>query len=193
MKVAVPILVFILILGAHAWWHLAGQQQGEWAGFKPDQADGGQVSYLTEGEVWLGLSCAAAGAFAAFCLMRIYRHRKRAVAGAAGGLALTGFLYAAGCFLLGCCGSPMLAVYIGLFGPRFARVSGPLVFIITLASLAFGFFWLMRKKPGQCACEGGPEPRDPDAPQEGPKARWCAVSPEEHQSDHESALREAPR
>jgi tetrahydromethanopterin S-methyltransferase subunit A len=191
MKVAVPILVFVLITGVHAWWHLAGPSHGQWAAFRPDHAGAGQVSYLSDGEVWLGPSYAAAGAFAAFCLMRIYRNRKRAVAGAAGGLALTGFLYAAGCFLLGCCGSPMLAVYIGLFGPRFARVSGPLVFVITLASVAFGFFWLMRKKPGQCACEGGLEPCEPDEPPEGPTATCCAAPSEEHKSDHEPALRES--
>ena len=111
--------------------------------------------------MWLGLSYATAGAFAVFCLTRLYQNRKRAVAGTAGGLALTGFLYAAGCFLLGCCGSPMLAVYLSLFGPQFLGVAGPLVFGLTLASVLVGLVCVMRRKDeGACGCE-------PDADQVG--------------------------
>ena len=41
-----------------------------------------------------------------------------------GGITLSGFLAVAGCYLLGCCGSPMLAVYMSLFGVSFLRILG---------------------------------------------------------------------
>ena len=77
---------------------------------------------------------------------------------------MTGVVYSvacgAGCFALGCCGSPMLPVWVGLFGAKWAQASGPAIFGITLASLALGL-WLLRKKSARgCAttcgdrCEG---------------------------------------
>jgi hypothetical protein len=41
---------------------------------------------------------------------------------AIGGFSLTGFLVATGCFLVGCCGSPMLVVYLNLFGAALSLV-----------------------------------------------------------------------
>jgi hypothetical protein len=59
-------------------------------------------------------------AFAVWALSRcISFSRGTAVAaGAAGSITLVGVLMAAGCFLIGCCGSPMLAIYLGLFGAK---------------------------------------------------------------------------
>ena len=111
MKTAIllPALAFAVILSAHVTWHVGASGSGEWATFTPEgDSPHRATGYIAGGRMWLGLSYATAGAFAVFCLTRLYQNRKRAVAGTAGGLALTGFLYAAGCFLLGCCGSPML-------------------------------------------------------------------------------------
>lgn len=36
-----------------------------------------------------------------------------------------GVLYTVGCFALGCCGSPMLPIYLSLLGGKFAGVGGP--------------------------------------------------------------------
>jgi hypothetical protein len=58
-----------------------------------------------------------AAAFATRALSRsiLFRQGRTVTAGAAaGGLTLLGALMAGGCFLIGCCGSPMLAVYLSL-------------------------------------------------------------------------------
>jgi hypothetical protein len=49
----------------------------------------------------------------------------------------------------------MLAVYVGLLGAKWAKVTGPLMFGVTLASVALGVR-LLRRKPG-CGCEGAYE------------------------------------
>lgn len=154
MRRLLPVLAFGAVLAAHAAWHLHGRAAGGWISFTPDGA-GPAGGYLGSSAMWLGLSYATAAAFAVFSLTRCYEDRRRAMRGAAGGLALTGLLYWGGCFLLGCCGSPMLTVYLGLFGPRFAGVTGPLMFAITVASVAVGYVWMVRRRGAACACGSG--------------------------------------
>jgi len=100
--------------------------------------------------VWLGASYALSAAFTVYAFMILRENRKRAVAGMTGGLVATGGLYMFGCYALGCCGSPMLPIWLGLFGAKGAHLGGPVVFAFTLASMAVGFF-LLRRKSG-CAC-----------------------------------------
>ena len=59
---------------------------------------------------------------------------------------LTGILYIGGCFLLGCCGSPMLAVYLSLFGSSFLGFTKPLVATITTVSVINNWTFLDRKE-----------------------------------------------
>ena len=115
--------------------------------------------YFASDGIWLGLSYAVAAAFTVHALAQFRQNRKSAAAGAAGGAVMLGALYAAGCFLLGCCGSPMLAVYLGLFGARGAGLAGPLVFAITLLSVGLG--WRLMKRKTVCACGDGAQVRDP--------------------------------
>lgn len=113
--------------------------------------------YLENGDVLLGLSYGLAGAFTAYALAGKVGGRKGGAAGAAGGVTLAGFLYFAGCFLTGCCGSPLLGVYAGLFGSRFLGAAKPLVFGLTAVSVALGWWCLerqARKKEGPGG-EGG--------------------------------------
>ena len=113
-------------------------------------ADSLAAAYFGQQEYFLGFSYALAAAFTVYALLKFAADRKRAAAGAAGGLALTGGLYAAGCFLLGCCGSPLLAVYLGFLGASYLSFAKPLVAAITLLSVIGGYFWLERK--GACCC-----------------------------------------
>jgi hypothetical protein len=46
----------------------------------------------------------------------------------------------------------MLPIYLGLLGGTLVGVSGPVVFGLTLLSVAIGFLILGRK--ARCACEG---------------------------------------
>ncbi len=153
MKISQLLLVgvsFAAVFLAHILWDMCGQSSSPWRTLPSEQTPWSQ--YLASGKIWLGLSYGLAAAFAVYCLTRLYQYRKRAVAGAVGGLTLVGFLYAAGCFLLGCCGSPMLAVYAGLFGSRFAGFAKPLVFVITAVSVGIGYVLVTRKmaKAGTC-------------------------------------------
>src|SRR5208283_3790556 len=54
-------------------------------------------------------------------------HSQAHAGAAAGGLTLLGALMAGGCFLIGCCGSPMLAVYLSLFGAKALGLGKPLM------------------------------------------------------------------
>ena len=112
--------------------------------------------YLERRDYFLGISYALAGAFTIYALTRFLERRRSGTAGVIGGLTLAGVLYVGGCFLLGCCGSPMLVVYLGLFGSSFLGFAKPLVLILTATSVAIGFFW-MEKKDRACCAEGEQE------------------------------------
>lgn len=109
------------------------------------------VSYLATDAAWSGASYALTAAFTAHALLAFRESRRKAAAGAAGGIAAMGAIYAFGCFAFGCCGSPMLAVWLSWFGGRAIGLGGPFVFGVTLLSTAIGFLVLRRK--GSCACE----------------------------------------
>lgn len=101
--------------------------------------------YFKRQDYFLGFSYALAVAFTIYALLRFLQNRRCGVAGVAGGLTLTGILYIGGCFLLGCCGSPMLAVYLGLFGSSFLGFTKPLIAIVTAVSVVIGYFWIEKK------------------------------------------------
>ena len=48
---------------------------------------------------------------------------------------------AGGCFLIGCCGSPMLAVYLSLFGAKALGLGKPLMALVTLVSVSCGYWY----------------------------------------------------
>lgn len=151
MKLAVPV-IFVAVLLAHFLYvtRAAGSSQdgGPWAVYEFDQPQESRwVRYTGPGEYWLGLSYGLAGAFATWCFARIVRLRREAPATNAAGLTLSGVLWAAVCFLTGCCGSPMLPIYLGLFGPKFLTVTKPLTFGITLLSIVVGYAWMLKRAP----------------------------------------------
>lgn len=149
-----PFAVAILVLAAHAGytlWH-ANRIAAQWASARPPA---GPSSYISSGDVFLGLSYALAGAFTAYALLRTLEGRRSGTAGLVGGVTFTGLLYIGGCFLIGCCGSPMLPIYLGLFGSKFLGVTKPLVFGLTVLSVAGGWWWLERraKKCAPCCAD----------------------------------------
>lgn len=115
------------------------------------------MNYFSGGEIFLGLSYATAAGFTVYALLQTLQGRKGGALGALGGITWTGLLYFGGCFLLGCCGSPMLGVYAGLFGSRFLGAAKPLVFVLTVISVLLGGWWLQRraKTKGLACCREG--------------------------------------
>jgi hypothetical protein len=113
------------------------------------QSTGYQL-YFQEKEYFLGLSYALAIAFTLFAFSRVKVDKNKGIVGIFGGVSLSAGLYAFGCFLIGCCGSPMVIVYAGLFGSSFLGFTKPLIFLITLLSIAVGYWIMRRKAKGEC-------------------------------------------
>lgn len=72
--------------------------------------------YFAAQDYFLGFSYALGAAFSTWAGGQFFRQRLAALAaGAVGSIGLVGVIMAGRCFLLGCCGSPMLGVYLALF------------------------------------------------------------------------------
>jgi hypothetical protein len=142
--------------------HLAAAAMAGWADGGPVAADlWGFGPYLRAQDYFLGFSYALGTAFAVWAVWRCIRARTAVAAvGAAGSVTFIGVLLAAGCFLIGCCGSPMLAVYAGLFGAKMLGAGKPLMALITLVFVGIGYWSLSRKlaRGAACAC-CTPQPR----------------------------------
>lgn len=117
-------------------------------------------NYFVNQDYITGLSLALAISFTVYAIMKYIDSRKKSAKGILGGITLTGFLSFGLCFLLGCCGSPMLVVYLGLFGTAFIGFLKPLFLALTIVSVAVGVVLLERKKnkvcTTNCACNDAP-------------------------------------
>ena len=140
-------VVFVIVLSAHAG-HAIWQEShvaAQWV-----QIGGGHSApiwtrYLERGDVWLGYAYALSAGFTTFALVLTLSRRRSAAAGALGGITFLGILYAAGCFLIGCCGSPMLTVYLSLFGASVLGLLKPIVALITTLSVGISGVLLTRR------------------------------------------------
>lgn len=117
-----------------------------------DMGRWGLGPYLAAGDYYTGFSYALGLAFASWAVIQFVRSRRAAMAvGAAGSVTLVGVLMAAGCFLIGCCGSPMLAVYVGIFGAKALGAGKPIMALVTLASTGCGY-WCLSQRFAQGGC-----------------------------------------
>lgn len=155
-----PLIAFALVFVGHA--ALLSLQAARTASLWSASGGGeyitGVKAYLSSGDWWLGLSYGLSAAFVTYAFLRLRTGQKSGVAGVAGGISMIGLLYFAGCFLLGCCGSPMLIVYLGLFGASFLGFTKPVVFAITVVSIGVAYIWMERRSKAEraaCACEPG--------------------------------------
>ena len=150
-RILLPVGTFIIVLAVHyVWIGLFPERdpaQDRWLSVPAAEASWLR-RYLESQSYWLGYSYALALSFAAVALRR-YREQRLCAARnlAIGGVTLSGFLAIAGCFLLGCCGSPMLAVYLSLFGASFLPFARPLVAGVTTIPIIVGWFWMNRWSP----------------------------------------------
>lgn len=113
-------------------------------------------SYIAGEHYWMGYVYALSIGFAVYALFLFVGTRiENSGRFAIGSISLSGFLAVFGCFLVGCCGSPMLGVYLSLFGASFLPFAKPLVALITTILIAGSWFWLRRKtrcRPGSACC-----------------------------------------
>lgn len=163
---ALPALALLAIGLVHLFWSkwfpAHDPAQARWAAL-PSAAEGPDwlAVYLETGEYWLGYAYALSGAFAVAALQNLFATRRRQRAGAAeGGLAAGSFTFAGGlalggCFLIGCCGSPMLAVWLSLFGASFLPFAKPLVAALTTTMIVAAWLWMLRRRRRCAADESG--------------------------------------
>lgn len=158
-RLLIPAGVFVIVFIAHYIWlglfpeHNAAQNL--WESVNTDWLQ----TYFASQNYWLGFSYALSLAFATYAILRYREERlSRTRNLAVGGVSFTGFLAVAGCFLLGCCGSPMLAVYISLFGTAFLPFipfMKPLVALVTVVSISLALVWMTRRNRSAVNCECG--------------------------------------
>jgi hypothetical protein len=147
-----PLFVFLAVFLAHAlysgFW--AGSAPAGWADLDVSSSAVGPLglwAYVRAQDYFVGFSYALASAFAGWAISRCILSRATVgtAGAAAGSITLVGVLMASGCFLIGCCGSPMLAIYLSLFGSRVLGFAKPLTALITLASVSCGYWCLSRR------------------------------------------------
>lgn len=150
-RALLPLGVFLGVMLIHYLWSgLFPEQdpaQARWVSLPVAESSWWQ-NYLETKNYWLGYSYALSLAFAAVALRRYLENRACQTRNLAiGGVTLTGFLAVAGCFLVGCCGSPMLVVYLNLFGASFLPLAKPLLAALTTVSILGAWWWLHRRQP----------------------------------------------
>lgn len=102
--------------------------------------------YFHDGEYYFGLSYALAIAFTLFAFSRIKIDRKKGATGFFGGITYSAILATFGCFMIGCCGSPMAVVYISMFGSSYLKIAKPIILIITLLSVIYAYRKMIKDK-----------------------------------------------
>ncbi len=145
-----PLTVFCAVAAAHFIWSglfpEVDPAQSRWASFTGAGSSTWLNHYLETKSYWLGYSYALSLAFVAAALRRYRKERFcSAKTLAIGGVTLSGFLALAGCFLVGCCGSPMLVIYLSLFGVWFLPLAKPLVAVVTTLSIIGAWWWMQRR------------------------------------------------
>lgn len=106
--------------------------------------------YIEAKNYWLGYSYGLSVAFASYAFINYLKSPCWASKSfAIGGVTFSGFLAVAGCFLIGCCGSPMLIVWLNIFGTAFVPFAKPLIAVVTTVSIAVAWFWMFRRSRSQ--------------------------------------------
>jgi hypothetical protein len=146
---ALPAAAFVAVVGFHfAWIGLFPEEnpaQNRWVSIGPEARLSWLARYIDGQHYWMGYVYALSLGFAVIAVRRYLEDRScRARNFAIGGVTFSGFLAVAGCFLVGCCGSPMLGVYLSLFGAAFLPFAKPLVGGISTLLILGSYLWMRR-------------------------------------------------
>jgi hypothetical protein len=109
--------------------------------------------YWTGGGAFLGLSYAVAAGFFVYVLARVIARRGQGgIKSLLASAGLTGLVWLGLCWLVGCCGSPLLPVYVFLIGTKFLGITGPVALGLTVGSVALGLVCFHRAAARGCGC-----------------------------------------
>ncbi len=144
-----PALAFLFVIAAHFIWQGYFPEhdpvQDQWAAVPTTTNTSWSTRYLETQAYLLGYSYGLSTAFAVLMLRRFRETQNcRAKRITIGSVTFSGLLAATGCFLLGCCGSPMLMIYLNLFGAAFLPLAKPLIALLTTAMVAVAWWWVKR-------------------------------------------------
>jgi hypothetical protein len=148
-RAALPLAAFLGVFLVHFTWLILFPEQdpaqSRWATVAEPVSP--LIRYIESQDYWLGYSYGLALSFTVLALRR-YREGRFCTARnmTIGGITFTGFLAVAGCFLVGCCGSPMLVVYLNLFGAAFLPLAKPLMAMVTTTSIGLSWWWMHRSE-----------------------------------------------
>jgi hypothetical protein len=144
---------FVAVFLTHMlyFYYLTSAPQKDWAdNFSPSGSF--WRSYVVDQDYFVSFSYALSASFAVWATaLFVYSRRRAAAVGAFGGVSLVTLLAAAGCFLVGCCGSPMLPIYVALFGSQAAGIGKPLMALISLISIGGGYLYILRQSKCNCS------------------------------------------
>jgi len=155
------VMAFVIVLLVHFVWINVFPEidpaQGSWLTVPAAESPGWLGRYIIGEQYWMGYVYALSIAFAVYALLLFISTRISSTGRfAIGSISLSGFLAIFGCFLVGCCGSPMLGVYLSLFGASFLPFAKPLIALITTILIGGSWYWLRYKMKiraeQDCAC-----------------------------------------
>lgn len=150
-KIIYPLISFVLIFILHVLYSI-GKGVHTFKQWVQIEKINFLLVYFKQEDYLLGIAYALAGAFTVYAFREFLKWQRKDIKGVLGGITLSSVLYLLGCFLIGCCGSPMLVVYLGLWGSKFLGFTKPLILIFTLISVIFGYFWIKKKSKTQATC-----------------------------------------
>lgn len=164
-RAVLPVSAFIVVMELHFGFQVLNYKLNPTAACPPEATADGSCCrspdetsafrvYLQGQGYWLGISYALPLAFAVTAFRR-YREQRSAFNRklAIGGLTLYGVLAAAGCFLTGCCGSPMLAVYASFLGATYLPFAKPLLAGFSAFTVVIAWWWMNRSNvTAACNC-----------------------------------------
>lgn len=156
-RVLLPVGVFSLAYGLHYLWFSTHPEPKT-----VEQCCAGSCElpsawdrYIQSQDYLIGYSCALGFAFSADALRRFIELRSVAARNAAtGSFGLTALFCGGACFLLGCCGSPMLGVWLTLFGANVLPMAKPIAAGVATIAVAVAAWWSYRQQTQQCCAPG---------------------------------------
>lgn len=136
-----PLVIFVIVIILHSLYFKFTEESCE--------AIGWLQRYIRDQEIFLGISYALSIAFITFSFLKFKEGRKNALRAAGAGGFFTVILWLF-CFLSGCCGSPMLIVYLNLFGISSLRIPKIFLLLMTIIFITIGYFWLIKRASKSC-------------------------------------------